>query len=146
MANRIKWTPKKQAEFLAGLAQGYPVVRAAKRCNVSPSLVYERRQADPEFAAAWDEALEQGTQVLEEEARRRAVEGVTKEKGIYYRGDLIGTEIEIEYSDTLLMFLLKGRRPDVYRENVTHRHGGDPDNSAPIAITSMTAVPPAEVS
>ena len=30
-----------------------------------------------------------------------------------------------EYSDTLLIFQLKGRRPEKYRESVDHNHTGD---------------------
>lgn len=38
--------------------------------------------------------------------------------------------IEHEYSDTLLIFLLKGARPEVYRERADVRHSGKIDVSA----------------
>ncbi len=41
-------------------------------------LVYERRKADAEFAAAWDDSLVQGTDLLEDEALRRAMDGVAE--------------------------------------------------------------------
>jgi hypothetical protein len=37
-----------------------------------------RRAADEAFARAWEDALEQGTDSLEDEARRRALQGVEK--------------------------------------------------------------------
>ena len=57
--------------------------------------------------------------VLEPEAIRRAVDGV--EKAVYYRGAQVG--VEREYSDTLLIFLLKGWKADRYteRREVFHR-------------------------
>ena len=36
---------------------------------------YEARQDDPAFADAWEDALERGTQVLEQELHRLAMEG-----------------------------------------------------------------------
>jgi hypothetical protein len=61
---------------------------------------------------AWDDAVEVGTQRLEDEAIRRATEGW--EEPVYQRGELVGHVRR--YSDALLMFLLRGRRPEVYGE------------------------------
>lgn len=86
--------------------------------------MYGWRQADAEFAAKWDEVVEAGTEELEEEARRRAFRGV--DEPVFYQGDECGSIRK--YSDTLLIFLLKGRRPEKYRENVrteiTGKDGG----------------------
>lgn len=60
---------------------------------------------------------------MEREAYRRAVDGV--EKGVYYKGDRIATEHE--YSDTLLIFMLKARAPEKYRENLKVDHSGSAD-------------------
>jgi hypothetical protein len=65
-------------------------------------------------------ALEQAADLLEAEARRRAVEGVTKP--IMYK-DKVATTVQ-EYSDTLLIFLLKGTRPQKYRELRQTEHSG----------------------
>ena len=50
----------------------------------------------------WDEALDRSADALEEEARRRAFEGV--DEPMYYKGEQIGTTKK--YSDVLIMFLL----------------------------------------
>lgn len=74
-------------------------------------------------------ADETATQVLEGEAFRRAYEGVTD-----WRSDGDGGLVEIrKYSDPVLMFLLKARRPDRYRERFDHRVGGSP-GAIPIGV------------
>lgn len=108
--------PKKEAEFVAVLRQsGGNVSRACAAISLTRARAYEWRAADRVFAQAWDEAVESGTDELEEEARRRAFSGV--DEPVFYQGDECGTVRK--YSDTLLIFLLKGRRPDKYRERVT---------------------------
>jgi hypothetical protein len=107
---------KKASEFLSVLQEtGGNVSRACAAIELTRTRAYEWRAADPLFAAAWDEAVETGTDELEEEARRRAFSGV--DEPVFYQGEVCG-EIR-KYSDTLLIFLLKGRRPDRYRERVT---------------------------
>jgi hypothetical protein len=106
------------------------------------------RDEDAGFAQAWQDALEESADLLEQEARRRAYEGVQRLK--FDRGKLItipvlDTEgkpvldgeglpltqpyVEHEYSDTLLIFLLKGIRPEKYRERTDVRHSGKIDVS-----------------
>jgi hypothetical protein len=109
-------SPRKIERFLNALREGRTVSAAAADAGVSFRLVYYWRAKDADFAKAWQEALEEGTDRLEDEARRRAVEGTTKP--IYQRGERVG-EVQV-YSDALLMFLLKGRRPDKYRERLEH--------------------------
>lgn len=118
---RTERTAKKRAAFLSSLIEtGGNVSRACEESGTARQRVYEWRAADPAFATAWDEAVEAGTDELEEEARRRAYEGV--DEPVFYQGEMCGTIRK--YSDTLLIFLLKGRRPDKYRENVRTEHTG----------------------
>ena len=113
---RTKRTDKKEAQFLESLqSTGGNVSAACEAIALSRRRVYEWREADPVFAAKWDEAVEFGTDALEEEARRRAYTGV--DEPVFYQGEECGAVRK--YSDTLLIFLLKGRRPDKYRERVT---------------------------
>ena len=56
----------------------------------------------------------QATETLEHEAWRRARDGVAEP--VYQHGKLVGTVQR--FSDSLLMFLLRARRPDVYKERV----------------------------
>lgn len=81
--------------------------------GTSRTRVYELRKTDIAFAAAWDEAEEIATDRLEDEARRRAIEGVAEplvSAGKLVRGD-DGQPITVRrYSDNLLLALLKARR------------------------------------
>lgn len=115
-------TPKKdwRPAFLGALADGASITRAAEVAKVGRRTAFDHRHQDEDFALAWHEAAEAGADKLEDEARRRAAEGVLKP--VYQGGKLVG-EIR-EYSDTLLIFLLKGKRPEVFRENVKVEHSG----------------------
>jgi hypothetical protein len=126
---------KKGAEFLQVLRDtGGNVSRACMAIGQNRRRVYEWREKDPVFAQAWDEAVDSGTDELEEEARRRAFSGV--DEPVFYQGEQCG-EVR-KYSDTLLIFLLKGRRPDKYRENVrtelTGKGGGPIETAATVII------------
>jgi hypothetical protein len=68
-------------------------------------------------------AKEMAADRLEEEAWRRAVDGVEEPVG-FYRGEP-GAYVR-RYSDTLLIFLLKGLRPEKYRERYEHSGGDKP--------------------
>lgn len=120
---------KKAGQFLQVLREtGGNVSRACAAIGVARQRVYEIRAKDEQFAQLWDEAIEHGTDELEEEARRRAFAGV--DEPVFYQGEECGTVRK--YSDTLLIFLLKGRRPDKYRENVRTEHTGK--DGGPIRI------------
>ena len=108
--------------FLAVLEKTGIVSDAAKAAGVSSATVYLTRKTDADFEAAWDVALEVAVDAMELEARRRAVDGVTRH--IYHQGNVVGEEQV--YSDGLLQFLLKGRRRNVFgdKTEVTGDGGG----------------------
>lgn len=114
MANHTKLTAEKMARFLEVLSNTANVSAAAKTIRVSRGHLYEVRGNDDDFAAAWDEAVKLGTSALEDEAVRRAMDGTLKP--VFYKGQKCGTIRE--YSDTLLIFLLKARDPDKYADRV----------------------------
>jgi hypothetical protein len=97
--------------LLKGLAKGKSPAWAAEEAGIGRSTAWLWRKNDPEFAAAWDEAVTEGVDRLEDEAHRRAVEGHNP-RPVYHKGRKVG-EIR-EYSDSLLGLLLKSRRPEVY--------------------------------
>jgi len=116
-------TPKKTAAFLDALRSGLSVSHAARLTGFSRTTWYLARRDDPALAADWESACEEGADRLEDEAVRRAVEGVRKERTVTSQGRALRDEhgnlvkdVDIDYSDTLLIFLLKGRRPDKYAE------------------------------
>jgi hypothetical protein len=68
---------------------------------VARRTVYNARDADPEFAEQWDDALNQSLDVLEHEVYQRALKDDAQ----------------------LAMFLLKAHRPATYRETQRHEVG-----------------------
>jgi hypothetical protein len=105
-------TPKKRSAFIDALRQCGNVQEACESSGVPRRTAYNWRDADADFAAAWEGAVEEAADRMEREAFRRAVEGTNKP--VYQQGRQVG-EIR-EYSDTLLIFLLKGAKPEKYRE------------------------------
>jgi hypothetical protein len=118
-------TPQKEgwkAVFLAEFAATGNVSAAARKAGIARPYAYEARNNDAIFAAAWEDAREIAADAAELELRRRAIEGTLRP--VFFRGEECG-QIR-EYSDVLLMFMLKGLRPHVYRDNAHVTHAGDP--------------------
>ena len=158
-------TEKRKALFLDALEKGWTVTKACRVSSLSPHVVYQWRLNDPEFAKQWDDALEAGTDVLEDALMERAAKGVTRYR--FHQGRVImvpckrndegavkvgkddnGKPVymrpytEQEYSDTLGIFLLKGRRPK-YRDSFKAEISG-PDGGPLVlqAIAELEANPP----
>lgn len=95
-------TPKKQDwrwVFLNRLAETCSVTAACLKAGVERRTAYRHREKFPKFRKRWDEAIEMGVELLEINARNRALN----------RDD--------PASHILLMFLLKAHRPHQYRDN-----------------------------
>lgn len=117
----LQFTPEVRELFLESLRKTPNVSAAARACGVSPSTAYAHRQADQSFAEAWDEAIEECVDTLEAKLYERAVEGY--EEPVVYKGQIATTVTETgeikpvtirKFSDTVGMFLLKGRRRRIY--------------------------------
>jgi hypothetical protein len=106
------WKPA----FLASLREWPVVARACEVVDIERSTAYRARDTDEAFARAWDDAMEHGVDKAEQEAFRRAVEGVVDD--VYHQGVVVGQKRV--YSDSLLALLLKGRRKRVYAERTEH--------------------------
>lgn len=104
----------KRRQFLDVLRMCANVTAAARAGGVSRASWYRLRERDPAFARDWQLALDAGIDALEDEAMRRAFEGNVEP--VFYQGQQVGSVRK--YSDSMLMFLLKARRPQRYRERV----------------------------
>jgi transposase-like protein len=98
---------EKRARFVAATEKGLSVSAAAAAAGVNRTLLYKWRQRYPDFAGQWDDATTAATEAMEDEALRRALEGV--EKPVLYRGKQVGSFWT--YNDRLLIRLLERRRP-----------------------------------
>lgn len=104
---------KSQARaFLAAYRVTASITKAAKAAKIERQMHYRWLAHSPGYAAAFEQAKDRAAQSLEDEAVRRAHQGVLEPK--FWQGEMCG-HVRV-YSDTLLMFLLKGMRPDKYRE------------------------------
>lgn len=90
-------TPEKRWDaFIEALERGLSVAAAAKAAGVGVRTAYDERHRNEAFALRWHDAIEVGTDLLEDVALQSAKSGDT----------------------TALIFLLKARRPEKYRERV----------------------------
>jgi hypothetical protein len=103
----------KRNAFLAAYREIGNISRACILANVHRNSHYLWMN-DESYRKEFEDAQEEACDHLEEEARHRAVEGF--EEPIYYKGKQCGTIRK--YSDTLLIFLMKGARPAKYRDHV----------------------------
>lgn len=107
-------TLKQREIFLRTLMEGWTASRAAIEAKAPRQTFYNLRENDENFATAWKAAEESGTDRLEDIVRQRA-EGY--EKPLVFKGRKTGQTIT-EHSDVLAMFMLNGRRPEKFRQNV----------------------------
>lgn len=120
----MQLTDERKLMFLRELSAHGIVVRAARcaspNCDTrsgSEQTFRDARAADPEFARAWDAAIENARGEVEYELHRRAVEGW--EEPVYggrYKEKIIGSVRK--YSDRLLELRAKGLLPQ-YREGAS---------------------------
>jgi hypothetical protein len=125
----VKFDDKKKAEFLIILNDTFNVSEAVQGVGVSSATVYSARKSDPDFAAAWDDVIEFGTDELIAEGRRRAYEGV--DEPVFHQGRVVGHKKR--FSDQLLMFLVKANRPE-YRDNKALELSGKEGGPIQIAV------------
>jgi hypothetical protein len=147
MANKhYNWKPA----FLAALRELPVIKHACDAVGIDRVTAWRAKQADEEFAAAWEDAMEEGIDRAEQEAFRRGVVGF--EEPVLHQGrlqyvyeryedeetgeekyrlvlDAKGQPVPLttrKHSDALLSLFLKGRRKKVYadRTELTGADGG----------------------
>lgn len=96
-------TDRAREAFIAIFSETCNVSEGARAAGVDRSTVYRWREADPRFAAAWDEAEQVAIDSLEKVAWDRAKGGV---------------------SDRMLEILLKAHRPDKFKDRVAAEISG----------------------
>ncbi|MEF8794423.1 hypothetical protein [Thiohalorhabdus sp.] len=134
-----KVTEEEKARFIERLCETGNVTEACRTVGIQPQVMYRirDREGEEEFREAWDLALDEGSDMLEAEARRRAVEGV--DRPIYQRGECVG--FERQYSDQLLVRLLEAHKPDKYRHRAEQRLVSDPLQDMLDEVDGSSAAP-----
>jgi hypothetical protein len=113
-------TPKKKREFLEHFKTSGNVTVSARFIGISRQQVYVWINEDKVFETDFENAKEEALDLMEAECKRRAEEGCLRP--VFYQGEECGTIRE--YSDTLMMFFLKGNRPEKYKDRVEQEHKG----------------------
>ena len=99
-----------RAKFLKAISNGDSINHAVKAAGLGRSTVYRWRDEYEDFRLAWEEAIEDGIERLEDAAYQRALEG----------------------SDTLMIFLLKAKKPKIYSDRQRLEHTGA--DGAPLGL------------
>lgn len=129
------WSPERAAQIpvykriiLDALREGLWISEICQQIQVGTRAVREWRQQDTHFGEAYREAEEAFIDSLEREAVRRAMSGVADV--VIHAGRVVmdprtakdpdGPKplLRRTYSDGLMMFVLKGRRREVYGDRV----------------------------
>jgi hypothetical protein len=95
-------TAQKRKAFIGALAKTGTVTHAAKAAKIGRRTAYQWRDADEVFAAEWDEALEFVADEIEDALRTLALKCYDDNPP--------------KSATTAAIFLLKGMRPNKYRE------------------------------
>jgi hypothetical protein len=134
--------PRWVRKFLAVLRETGNHSAACHAARIDRTTPYKAMREDQDFAAAYKDAMDEACDALELEARRRAHDGV--DKPVVYQGELCGTWVDAqgrvvtaqtpgarlvpltlkEYSDSLLLALLRAHRPEKFRDNAKIEHSG----------------------
>jgi hypothetical protein len=96
---RSSCTSKRREAFLSAIAEGMSADKAAALVGVARRTVYDWRLADEAFRAAWDEAVDLSTDLLEQKLFEMAREGDV----------------------TALIFMLRSRKAAIYNPNLVVR-------------------------
>lgn len=133
--------------FLAAYRATCSITKAAEAAGIERGMHYRWLESDPEYKAEFEKLKEEAFGVLMDECVRRAVEGV--KKPLVYQGQFtyasynkktgkgIGEPLCVrEYSDSNLQFLMRGMKPEMFRERFEHtgKDGGPIEGAVTITF------------
>jgi len=110
--------------FLDLLATGYSVSAAAQRLGLHRQRLYELRDREAVFRQDWQQAVEAGTDLLEQTAWEIATKGALEET-FDESGRLVSSRRKQD--PATVRFLLASRRPEQYSEKTRLELGGRVD-------------------
>jgi len=124
----------RKAAFLAAYRATASITRAAAAAKISRSVHYCWLERDADYEEQFYAADREAAQIIEDEAIRRAVEGW--DKPVIYQGELSYTwnpktrrkstkPLTVRhFSDSILLALLKGSKPEKYKDRQAVEHSG----------------------
>jgi hypothetical protein len=137
VTSRKALSRRKQDIFLDLLAQTGSVIESAQAVGfTTTSYLHKLRKEDEDFAERWADAIAAAGDVLEQEAIRRARDGVMDP--VFYKGEVVGHKLN--YSDQLLMFLMRGNNPEKYNQ----KNGGDANVNIKFGVAVLPMTSPSD--
>lgn len=98
---RVRFTAERKERYLAHFALTCDSEEAARLSGIGDSAVYQHRRTDPEFAAAWAEALDQGYARLEAELARQRLDALARFAAAIDNAAATGPETAVEFERAL---------------------------------------------
>jgi len=123
---------ERQKRFLAAYSACKSLTQAARWAKMTRECHYRWLHEDETYPSRFAEAEKRATRALEDEAVRRAHQGLRK--AVYHRGKVVG--YETEYSDRLMELLLKAGDPEKYRDRIDQRHSG-PEGKPLVSLDAL---------
>jgi hypothetical protein len=129
-ARALDRTKAKQAAFLAALEERGTVRSACIEARVGRRTIYDWAAHDARFADAFAIAREGAAEIIEDEVRRRGVDGVAEP--VFYQGSVVAHVRK--YSDACLLALLSAYRP----ERFGRRRSEKPSDASREAVVQVS--------
>lgn len=115
-----KWTPKLTKELKTVFCRAYArhgiISDGTLAAGITYRIYHRWRKDDELFNEDCKTAEAMANDLMEREARRRAIDGFGRP--IIYQGEITGEYTD--YSDALLTTLMKGNKPEKYKERTQH--------------------------
>ncbi len=112
----VKFTDERKEAYLEWFAATCDSDEAARRAGVGDTTVYTHRRTDPEFAAAWADALDQGYARLEAELARQRLAAAARMKAAVDGASGPDAKVEFEQGLALLKrYDTRRGRPEPFR-------------------------------
>lgn len=128
----------KAAEWMA--RHGLTDEQIAEELGIAVSTFYAWQEKYPEFSEAIKRGKEEPDDLVEAALFKRAIGyDVEEHKEVYENGLLVKTEdktVHVHPSDTAIIFWLKNRRSDRWRDKQEHEHSGP--GGKPIEVNTKT--------
>lgn len=123
-----------QALFLDAFATSGIILVACRAAGITRQLVDYWNEHDEDFGNRYGLARREADDRIRAEIQRRAMQGVQRSKPIFYKGQQVGSDVYVEYSDTLLIFLAKARMPEFREKAIAEDEGKGKDGGSGLSI------------
>jgi len=138
-----RWTKAREAIFFEELAATANVAHAARTAGMGKCGAYQRKQRDPQFAAAWRQALDVGFAELEMQLLRHSLEGSARTETVIDGASgavkLVKTVHSFPHAIAFRVLLAHRDEVERFRQFEAARTGND-DDTATLVRAEMAKI------